>query len=171
VGLKSRSPRWWAFAGQAALGLAGLSICSATRTDAEVVVDGARDQMRVSVENETLGQVLDALRRKANLRFRSTVPLNNVIGGSFSGSLGQVLSRILVGFDFVLVYKPQGVEIVVYRQSGAKPILSPSEAPQPEKASTVAEQAPPGASLAPRLLLPPAPSQYDLATSNVSMRR
>ena len=78
LGLRSRSSRWWGFAGQAALGLAGLSVVSATQGDAEVVLDGGRDEMRVSVENDTLGQVLDALRDKGNLRYRSTVPLNNV---------------------------------------------------------------------------------------------
>jgi hypothetical protein len=148
-----------------------LSIVSATRGDAEVVVDGGRDEMRINVESGTLGQVLDALRQKVNLRFRSAVPLNHVIGGSFSGSLGQVLTRILVGFDFVVVYNQGGVEIIVYGESGAKPIFSPSKAPQPETTSNVAEDSAPGVSLAPRLPLPPAPSQYDLATSNLSMRR
>ncbi len=127
--------------------------------------------MRISVESGTLGQVLDALRQKGNLRFRSAVPLNHVIGGSFSGSLAQILSRILVGFDFVVVYNQKGVEIIVYGESGAKPIFSLNEAPQQGKPPNVAEPSAPGVSLAARLPLPLTPSQYDLATSNLSMRR
>lgn len=166
--LTSGRPLHRGFYGLSALALVLLS----GQADAEIVVDSGRDEMRVSVENDTVGHVLEALSEKGILHYRSTKPLNKLIGGSFSGSLGQVLSRILVGFDFVVGYKPQGVEIVVYGESGAKPIPSPPiEAPRAQAASTVAEKAVPGVSLAPRHLLPRAPSKYDMATSNLLMRR
>jgi hypothetical protein len=158
--------------GLAALALVLSSASSAGQAVAEVVVDGGRDEMRVSVENDTVGHVLEALSEKGILHYRSAKPLNKAISGSFSGSLGQVVSRILVGFDFVVGYKPKGVEIVVYGESGAKPIPSPPiEASRAQATSTVAEQAGRSISLAPRHLLPRAPSKYDMATSNLLMRR
>ena len=69
------------------LGLLCLSAFSPTGANAEVAVDGDRDQMRVSVDNDTVGRALQALGQKEKLQFHSATPLNKVIGGSFSGSL------------------------------------------------------------------------------------
>jgi hypothetical protein len=160
------------FCGLAALAIVCLSGLMATQADAGVVVDGGRDEMRVSVENETVGQVLEALSQNGNLRYRSATPLNKVIAGSYSGSLGQVLSSILVGFDFVVRYNPQGVEIVVVGESGAKPTPPPrvEGSPTAPTASQVAEQAV-DVDLAPRLVRRRAPSQYDLWTASRIPRR
>jgi hypothetical protein len=116
-----------AFHGLVALGLLCSSAFSPTQAQAEVVVDGDHDQMQVSVDNDTIANVLEALSQKGNLRYRSSSPLNKVIGGSFSGSLGHVLSRVLVGFDFVAHYNPQGIEIFVYGESGAIAVAPPQE--------------------------------------------
>jgi hypothetical protein len=154
-----------------ALALVLLWASSAGQAVAEVVVDRGRDEIRVSVENDTVGHVLETLSKTVNLRYRSTTPLNKVIGGRFSGSLGHVLSLVLAGYDFVVVYNAQGVEIFVVAESGAKPIPPPHvDAPQPQTASKAAEKATPGISLAPRLLLPRGPSEYDMATSHLLMR-
>jgi hypothetical protein len=150
------------------LALGFLGIVSAEEGRAEVVVKRDRDGIRVSVENDTVGHVLEALVQNGNLRYRSTAPLDKVIGGDFSGSWGQVLSGILAGFDFVITYRPQSVEIVVFEESGGKPVSAPPiESPQPQTASTAADQATHGVSLAPRHLTPRAPSEYDLETSNL----
>jgi hypothetical protein len=122
----------------------------------------------VKVENDTVGHVLETLSQNGKLRYRSAARLNKVIGGSFSGSLGQVLSRILVGFDFVVRYSPQGVEVFVFRESGAAPIpSSPIEAsPTPETAPPAPNMAAVGVNLSPRYGARHAPSQYDLSTAS-----
>ena len=113
-----------------------LSAFSAPQADAEVVIDGGRDEMQVRVENDTVGHVLEALGRNGNLHNRSATPLNKVIDGSFSGSLGQVLFRILDGYDFVIRHDPEGVEVFVFGESGAAPIrTSPPTEPTPEQTS------------------------------------
>jgi len=78
--------------------------------------------MQVRVENDTVGHVLEALGQNVSLHYRSAAPLNKIIGGSFSGSLGQVLFRILVGYDFVIRHDPEGVEIFVFGESSTAPI-------------------------------------------------
>jgi hypothetical protein len=136
---------------------------------AEVVVKRDHDELRVGVDNDTVGHVLEALAENGNLHYRSTAPLDKVIGGDFSGSWGQVLSGILAGFDFVVTYHPPSVEIVIFEESGGKPVSAPPiESPQPQTASTAAEQATHSVSLAPRHLTPRAPSEYDLGTSNLA---
>jgi hypothetical protein len=164
------------------LALAGLAFVWATEADAGVIVEGGPGEMRVGVENETVGQVLEILSQTVNLRYRSVAPLNKVIGGSFSGPLRQVLSGLLAGFDFVVVYSPQGPKLVVYGESGKNPIMrQPREASvRAEIGSTVAEQSGPGRSLAPRYATPAGmlprrwivrgPTKYDLATSNLPRR-
>ena len=160
--------------GLTALALVLLTASSVGQANAEIAVDGGRGEMRVRVENDTVGHVLEALQEGGIFSYRSTAPLDKVISGSFSGSLRQVVSRILVGFDFVVMYEPRGVEIVVVGKSGAKPVEAapPPDAPQPLTDSTVAEKAVrPITNHAPTHLLPRAPSPYDLATSNLSKRR
>jgi hypothetical protein len=158
---------------------AGLAFVWATEADAGVIVEGDPGEMRVGVENETVGQVLETLSQTLNLRYRSVAPLNKVIGGSFSGPVGQILSRVLAGFDFVVVSQPQGLEVVVYGESGKNQVLpQPTAASAPPgTGSTVAEQSGPGTSLAPRYATPAGmpprpwrfrgPTKYDLATSNL----
>jgi len=82
------------FRGFAVLGLVCLSAFSAPQADAGVVIDGGRDEMQVRVENDTVGHVLEALGRNGNLHNRSATPLNKVIDGSFSGSLGASCKKI-----------------------------------------------------------------------------
>jgi hypothetical protein len=131
---RSRSSHLPGFRGLLVLGLVCLSAFSPSQANAEVAVDGDRDQLRVSVDNDTVGRALEALGQKENLQYHSATPLNKVIGGSFSGSLGHVLSRILVGFDFVVHYGPQGVEIFVYGESSgtaALPVPQTDDSPRP----------------------------------------
>jgi hypothetical protein len=165
---RSRASDLWGFRGLAALGLVCLSAFSAPQANADVAVDGGRDDMRLKVDNDTVGHVLEILSQNGKLRYRSTAPLNKVIGGSFSGSLGQVLSRILIGFDFVVRYSSEGVEVFVFRESSAAPIPSqPIEAsPTDETASPAPEQAAVGDKPSPRHGARHAPSQYDLSTAS-----
>jgi predicted membrane metal-binding protein len=110
-----------------AFGLLCLAAFAATHAHAEVVVDGDRDQMRVRVDNDTIANVLQALGQNNNLQYRSRSPLNKVIDGSFSGSFRQVVLRVLVGFDFVVHYNSQGIEIFVYGESAATAVAPPQE--------------------------------------------
>jgi hypothetical protein len=107
--------------------------------------------MQVRVENDTVGHVLEVLGQNVSLHYRSAAPLDKVIGGSFSGSLEQVLSRVLAGYDFVAGYNMQGVELLVVGKSAAAPIPPPPmEDAQPQTAPSDTDQDAPSASRAPR---------------------
>ena len=147
--LRSCPSRPQGFRGFAAVGLACLSALSTTQADAEVAIDGGRDEMQVRVENDTVGHVLEALGQNGNLHSRSATPLNKVIDGSFSGSLEHVLLRILDGYNFVIRRNPQGVEVFVFGESGAAPIAPAPAAgpipPAPIEPTPTAEQTSPRA--------------------------
>ncbi len=121
AGLRSAPLHRGGFTLLSALGLAGLSVFAAARAHAEVVLDLSPDKVQVKVENDTVGHALDALGRTGSFRYLSTAPLNKAIRGNFSGSLGEVVVHILQGFDFVVLYKQKGVEVLVYGESGATP--------------------------------------------------
>ncbi len=123
------------FRGFAVLGLVCLSAFLAPQADAEVAIDGGRGEMQVRVDYDTVGHVLEALGRNGNLHNRSATPLDKIIDGSFSGSLGQVLFRILDGYDFVIRHDPEGVEVFVFGESRAAPIAPPPTEPTPEQTS------------------------------------
>ena len=76
------SEAWPFWGGLAALGLACLAALSATQADAEVRVDGGRDEMQVRVENDTIGHVLEALGQNVSLHYRSAAPLFPTIRSS-----------------------------------------------------------------------------------------
>jgi hypothetical protein len=108
--------------------------------------------MQVRVENDTVSHVLEALGQSVSVHYRSAAPLNKVIGGSFSGSFEQVLSRVLSGYDFVVRYNMQGVELFIVGNSGAAPVPPPpmEDSPQPRIAPTDTDQDAPSISRAPR---------------------
>jgi hypothetical protein len=139
--LRRPGPPRSGFLGVATLALGFLLVFSAEEGRAEVAVERDHGEIRVSVENDTVGRVLEALAKNGNFRYRSAKPLDKVIGGDFSGSWEQVLSGVLAGFDFAAVYRPESVEIVVFGESGAASGASPpAEAPPQPQTSNLARQ-------------------------------
>jgi hypothetical protein len=137
-----------------------VAVFSTAKCEAHVAVAGNHESLLVVVDNDTVDHVLEALGNKANSRYHSAKPLNKIISGSFSGSLWQVLSRILDGFDYAVVGKPAGVEIFVYGASNSYAVQAPPSA-QPVKNETTAI----GANVAPlRFPRPPTKSYSSLAT-------
>ena len=81
---------------------------------ADVSVTGARDDVRLEVDNAAVEDVMDALGANFGLRYRSTAPLHRRISGSHRGALTRVLARVLDGYDFVMRTGPEGIEVTVY---------------------------------------------------------
>ena len=138
--LMSRSPLGRGSHGVAALALVFLTASSAGHANSEIAVDGGRDEIRVRVENDTVGHVLEALRENGVFSYRSTDAADQGDRRKFFRFLETSCVRILTGFDFVVTYRPQGAEIFIVGESGPKPIPPPTDAPQPQPKSKVAER-------------------------------
>ena len=94
--------------------LAILLLLSALPARAEVSVTGARDDVRVDVDNAAVEDVMDALGANYALRYRSSAPLGRRITGTHRGVLERVVARVLDGYDFVIRTGPEGIEVTVY---------------------------------------------------------
>src|SRR5262245_2154097 len=65
-------------------------------------VRGQVDQMQLRAENTPIAEVLEALAGPFKLTYKLAPGANGVVSGHYSGSLSQVLSRILDGNDFII---------------------------------------------------------------------
>src|SRR5215471_13151030 len=89
----------------ALLALALLAIPS----QAETVLDGDRDALRIATHDASIEEVFDALGEKFGLRYRLGTPLARRLNGRYSGSLARCVAQILAGQDFVI--KSEGERI------------------------------------------------------------
>jgi hypothetical protein len=89
-----------------------------------VRIEGDAKTLELDVHRATLAQVLTALGR-FNIRYRSPLTLNDVIDGSYGGSLGHVLSRVLVGYNYAIKQSDAKVEVIVVSRHGEQAIPGP----------------------------------------------
>jgi hypothetical protein len=99
---------------------------------AEVHVEGSLSALRVSTGREAIADVLSAF-APLNVKYRSAVPLDAAAGAAYSGSLGQVMSRLLDGYNYVIRKDQDTTEIIVFGRRGAVAIPPPAPTPAPAK--------------------------------------
>jgi hypothetical protein len=99
----------------------------ATSASAEVHVEGDLSALRVATNGDTLSDVFSAFGSSFDVKYRTAVPLDAEISGVYSGSLSQVVSRLLDGYNYV-IKKDQGlIEIIVFGKRGE--VAVPPKAP------------------------------------------
>jgi len=81
---------------------------------ADVQVSGETGDIEIVASEASLGQVLDALSTHYGVQSRLPPNLDRAVSGTFGGSLGQLLSRLLQGYNFVVVTSASGTKVVVY---------------------------------------------------------
>lgn len=111
---------------------------------AKTNIEGKSDAVSLTAEDAPIGEILAALSDKFGLIYTPPSGLNRIVGGTYSGTLQQVLVRILDGCDYVVSYAGDKVELKILGQSGSS--AHPSGLPpQPSLTATsaVATAAPP----------------------------
>jgi hypothetical protein len=96
---------------------------------AEVRVEGSPAAVRVTTNHDSIADVLSAVAATFNFKYRSAIPLGATADAIYSGSLGQVIARLLDGYSYVIRNDRQATEIVVVSESGA--VAVPPRAPPP----------------------------------------
>jgi hypothetical protein len=81
-------------------------------------VQGQPDHVQVQAENATVGEVLHALSGKFGLSYKIPEDVARTITGTFSGTLRQVLDRLLDGNDYIVNASDGSLEVLVLRASG-----------------------------------------------------
>jgi len=110
---------------------------------AKTKVEGESDTVSLTAENAPVDEVLAELSAKFGLIYTPTPGLNRTVGGTYSGTLQQVLTRILDGCDYVASYSGDKIELKILGLSG--PTASPPGPPAQPSLTTVgtAANAPP----------------------------
>lgn len=113
------------------LGLWAALLCSlATPARAEVHVEGSPQAVRVTASYDTISDVLGAVAKTFNVQYRTSIPLDAPADATYTGSFGQVISRLLDGYNYVIKRGQETTEIVVFGKRGAVVIVPPKpEAP------------------------------------------
>jgi hypothetical protein len=110
----ARIVEWFAALGSMAFILptvAALLTMLAEPVSARVKVEGLSDDMSVSAEAASVREVLAALSARYNLAYEPSPELDRSFGGRYSGTLQQVLRRVLEGYDFIIKSSPDSIEL------------------------------------------------------------
>ena len=117
-----------------AASLVGGALCGA---HAEVTVAGTSSALQVTTDNDSVVDVLTALAKSFSLRYRTAIRLDAAAGGAYSGSLGEVVGRLLEGYSYVIRREQDVLEVVVVGLNGTRPV--PVRAPPPPSTNITAK--------------------------------
>jgi hypothetical protein len=77
--------------------------------------------LHVEVRQTTIADVLSALA----VRYRASVSLDEVIEGTYAGSLGQVVSRVLNGYNYATKQNGPNFEVIIFGRRGESAVPAP----------------------------------------------
>ncbi len=131
------------------------------RPSAKIEVAGQWDALRLTAEDASIDEILAALSAKFNLTYSSAPQLDRTVAGAYSGTLQQVMGRVLDGYDYVVNVSGERIELKVLSRSGS--VAKPSMLPPPPSQAAATAPTP----VAPAALNPNAPA----ARGQVSLTR
>jgi len=83
----------------------GATPATSSRAQAEVRVTGNPRALQVEADHASIEEVLAALKSAVGLNYRSAVKLDAPLDGRFSGSLDQLIVKLLSSRDYSFVYR------------------------------------------------------------------
>jgi hypothetical protein len=81
-------------------------------------VHGRADSIELRAASASIREILDALPADLRVTHRIAPNVSGVLTGQYSGSLYQVLARILDGYDYIVEISDEGIQIIVLGASG-----------------------------------------------------
>ena len=106
----------------------------ATIAPAEVHVEGSLAAVRVTTSQDSIADVLSAFAATFRIQYRTAIPLDAAaVNKTYSGSFGQVVSRLLDGYNYVIKRDQETIEIVVFSRGGEVVIPTPATTAPPTK--------------------------------------
>ena len=87
------------------------------RSNAEVLLSGSQDRIVMQTTDATLAEVLAAFRSAFALEVKLKGATARTFTGAYSGSVRQVLSRLLTGENYVLRSAADGMSMVLFGSS------------------------------------------------------
>jgi hypothetical protein len=77
----------------------------------------------VDASDATVAEVLTALGETGDVHYRSSIDLGRTVSGTYKGTLQQVVSRLLQGYNFTLQISDNRIEAVIIGLAGATPTM------------------------------------------------
>jgi hypothetical protein len=108
----------------AALILSVLLAAASAPAGAQVRVEGNIAALRIDATRVPLADVLAALGAALNMRYRTAVALQTEISGSYEGPFGQVIARLLDGYNYVLRSDRDAIEVLVVGRRGERAVVA-----------------------------------------------
>jgi len=107
----------------------GLAVAPA---EAEVVIEGTQNTMTVVARESSVAEVLGALRASFDLSYPASSGFDRPVSRTFSGSLDEVIARLLEKYDYVATGSPSGAfDIIWIKPSGDSGIAASSQPSPP----------------------------------------
>ena len=125
--------------------LASITAAETIAARAEVRVQQDQTSLRIEISQSQVAEALFALCQVANVRHSTAVPLDRVIDGTYSGSLEQILARLLDGYSYWIKRRGSSTEVIVVGTRGQSPVVGMRADPHPGQRPVAANAHPPNA--------------------------
>jgi hypothetical protein len=87
-------------------------------------IEGDAAALHVEVQQTTIADVLSAL-ESFNIRYRSSIALDDMLYGSYAGSLGHVVARLLNGYNYATKQDGLRLEVTIFGKRGEFAVPAP----------------------------------------------
>ncbi len=87
-------------------------------------IEGDAAALHVEVRQTTIADVLSAL-ESFNIRYRSSIGLDEVLDGTYAGSLGHVVARLLNGYNYATKRDGPRLEVTIFGKRGEFAVPAP----------------------------------------------
>jgi hypothetical protein len=106
------------------LGLLGTTVSPPAR--AEVNVAGTVSAVRIGASDESIARIFSVLAKTFAVQYRTSITLDEIVSGTYSGSLSEAISSLLSsrGYNYVIRHDHGTIEIVVIGKAGAQPVAA-----------------------------------------------
>jgi len=101
---------------------------------AEVRIEGTPAALQITTRQDAVADVLAALATTLDVKYRSAVPLDRAANAAYTGSLREVIARLLEGYNYVLRNEQDRTEVVVFGRRG-EAAAPPPKPPAPSVTS------------------------------------
>ena len=111
---------------------AALLLLASADAQAALRVSGTLASVTIELDNTSLRDILEALRKSFGIRYHAADSLNESISGTYSGTLQGVLSRLLREHSYVMRPTAGAIDVTIVsvsgnptqaRQAAAPPVL------------------------------------------------
>jgi hypothetical protein len=91
---------------------------------ADVRVTGDVGSLRIDASQAQVAEVLSELGKGLNVRYKTSIALDRVIDGNYSGTLEQIVSRLLDGYNYWMRKRDGTIEITVVGIRGERAVAA-----------------------------------------------